>query len=175
LFGGNIKDSTSILNGLKTESGQIINSFGEYGTILLSERGFYAGAKFGKILPLFGPNPNSGIVVNLGVGLLQHQIRIENKDNNTPPVLGDYKKGYDRLTNGLSLRQFIGYQHLDNKNIFNFYIGIEAYQAFTQSRRDFDFDTMQRDDTKRKDFLFGLRAGWILPIYKRNPQEYYYY
>jgi hypothetical protein len=175
LFGGTIKDGSSILDALKTETGQIINEYGEYGTILLTERGFYSGIKLGRVFPIGGPNLNSGIVFNVGAGLLQHHIHIENKDNNTPPVLGDYKKGYDRLTNGLSLREFVGYQYLDNKNIFNYYVGVEFYQAWTQCRRDFNFDTMQTDDTPRNDYLFGVRAGWILPLYKKSPNEYYYY
>ncbi len=175
IFGGTIKDGTSILENLMTESGQIINEFGEYGTVLLTERGFYAGAKVGRVFPVFGPNPNSGIVFNIGAGLLQHHIHIENKDNNTTPVLGDYKKGYDRLTNGLALREFIGYQYLDNKSSLNFYFGVEFYQAWTECRRDFNFDTMSEDNAERKDYLFGVRAGWILPIYKKDPNEYYYY
>ncbi|HOZ29507.1 MAG TPA: hypothetical protein PLL66_01200 [Bacteroidales bacterium] len=175
LFGGNIKDSTSILTGLMTESGYIINEYGEYGTFLLSERGFYGGAKIGKLIPVWGPNKNSGIIVNVGAGLLQHHIRIENKDNNTPPILGDYKKGYDRLSNGLSLREFIGYQYLDNNGTINFYFGFEFYQAWTQCRRDYNFDTMQSDNTERKDYLSGFRIGWILPLYKKAPNKYYYY
>ncbi len=175
LFGSFLKDSSNILEGLMTESGQIINKYGEYGTVLLSERGFYAGGKIGRVFPVFGPNSNSGVVVNVGAGLLQHHIRIENKDNNTPPVLDDYKKGYDRLTNGLALREFIGYQYLDNRNSLNFYIGIEFYQAWTKCRRDYNFDIMGPDNTERKDYLYGIRAGWILPIYKKSPNEYYYY
>ncbi len=175
LFGTYLKDSSAYLSALMTESGQIINRFGEYGNVIMSERGFYTGVKVGRVFPIGKPNPNSGIVFNVGAGLLQHHIRIENKDNNTPPVLDDYKKGYDRLTNGLSLREFIGYQYLDNKNTFNFYIGLEFYQAWTMNRRDFNFDTMECDDTERNDYLFGIRAGWILPIYQKEPNKYYYY
>lgn len=175
IFGGNIKDSSTMLNGLMTESGEIINMYGEYGSFILSERGFYSGAKISKLFPVLGPNKNSGILVTLGAGLLQHHIHIENKDNNTPPILGDYKKGYDKLCNGLSLRQFIGYQYLDNRGLINFYIGFEFYEAWTMSRRDIDFDLMRYDDTKRKDFLGGLRLGWILPLYTKAPDKFYYY
>ncbi len=175
LFGSDIKDGTTILDALKTETGQIINEYGEYGSILLSERGFYSGVKFGKLFPILAPNPNSGFIVNIGAGLLQHHIRIENKDNNTPPVLGDYKKGYDRLTNGLCLREFVGYQFLSNNNTVNVYAGFEFYQAWTMNRRDIDFDTMKKDNTKRNDYLYGIRIGLILPIYRRTPDQYYYY
>ncbi|MEJ5266431.1 MAG: hypothetical protein WHW07_01320 [Bacteroidales bacterium] len=175
LFGPIVKGWESILEGIMTQSGNIINRYGEYGTIALSERGFYAGVKTGYLFNIFNPNPNSGIFFNLSSGILQHKIHIENKDNNTPPVLGDYKKGYDRLSNGLAFKEFIGYQYLDNKRMINFYFGLEFYQAFTKNRRDYNFDTMSRDDNLYKDYLFGIRAGWILPLYKRSPQKFYYY
>jgi hypothetical protein len=43
------------------------------------------------------------------------------------------------------------------------------------SRRDYDFDIMGYDDTKRKDFLGGIRVGWILPLYQKAPEKFYYY
>lgn len=174
LFGNSIRKDSVILDALKTRYDKIINKYGEYGSVVLYERGFYAGVHIGRLIPITKYNRNSGLLVNLGIGLLQHHIRIENKDNNTPPVIGDYKKGYDRLTNGLSLREFIGYQHLDNKRLINFYAGFEFYQGWTQCRRDFNFDTMEKDNTKRNDYLFGIRVGWILPLYKQAPQTYYY-
>ena len=173
IFGGKVKED-SILRSLQVSNGEIINEYGEYGDITMSERGFYVGPKFGKVFPIGRPNRNSGIVINISGGFLQHKIHIENKDNNTPPVLDEYKKGYDRLTNGFALKEFIGYQFLDNNNIFNFYIGVEFYQAWTKCRRVYNFDTMERDNAKRHDYLFGVRVGWILPLYKRAPSKFYY-
>lgn len=175
LFGGNIKEGTSMLDPLKTSNDQIINEYGEYSVVLLSERGFYAGGFVGKLFPVLGPNENSGIFINIGAGLLQHKIHIENKNNNTPPVLGDYKKGYDKLTNGLTLNQFIGYQYLSNNKMINFYFGFELYQGFTKSRRDFDFYTRTQDTENRLDLLYGIKAGWILPLYRQAPEKFYYY
>lgn len=175
MFGGNIKDGTTMLDALKTSNEQIINEYGEYGIILLSQRGFYVGATAGKLFPVLSPNQNSGLFLNIGAGLLQHKIHIENRNNNTPPVLGDYKKGYDKLSNGLAINQFIGYQYLSNNKMLNFYVGLEFYQAFTRSRRDFDFDTRIQDTKNRLDLLYGIKAGWILPLYQQSPDKFYYY
>ncbi len=174
LFGGHLKDGTSILDNLMTESGNIINMYGEYATIALTQRGMYAGLKLGYVFPVFGPNSNSGIFVNIGGGWLHHKIRIENKDNNAPPVLGDYKKGYDRLSGGLALREFIGYKYLSNNEMVNFYAGVEFYQARTKSLRAYDFDLMAPDTKDRRDFLYGFRVGWIFLIYDKHPEKYYF-
>jgi hypothetical protein len=113
-------------------------------------------------------------MLNIGGGMLQHKILIDNEDRNVPSISGDYKKGYDRLSNGFALREFIGYQFLSNYRLINFYAGVEFIQAWTKCRRIVNFDTMQRDLTKRHDLLIGIRVGWLLPIYNRMPDEYYY-
>ena len=179
---GNTMKQTEILNNLMlsnaddddTPYGNIINSEGELSSIKLSECGFYAGAKFGYVIKFKKPNPNSGIILNVGGGILQHKILIENKNNNIPSLSGDYKKGYDRLSNGFALREFLGYQFLSSNRFINFYVGVEFIQAFTKCRRLVNFDTMQKDISKRHDFLLGIRAGWILPIYNRAPDKYYF-
>ena len=84
LWGGYDDNGVSILRGIMTQSGNIINSAGEYGTVLMTQSGFYAGIKTGYVFSFRKPNPNSGIVVNIGAGILEHHIRIENRSNNTP-------------------------------------------------------------------------------------------
>jgi len=177
MFGNKLKDeATSIFDAIKTETGDIIDQNGEFATVLLSERGFYFGGKIGKIFPkLFYVNSNSGVFINVGAGLLQHKIRIENDGNRAPQILNDYKKGYDKLTNGLCIKEFVGYIFIGKSQIMNFYAGFEFYQAWTQSRRSFDFPTMQQDTQERLDLLYSFRFGWIIPIHKRMPEKYYYY
>ncbi len=175
LWGGYTNNGEPLLRNIMTQSGNIINSYGEYGTVLLTQSGFYAGVKFGRVFSFSHPNPNSGIVLNIGAGILEHHIRIENRSNNTPPVLGDYKKGYDGLRNGIALRGFIGYQFLSNKKLVNFYGGVEYTFAWTKSRRNYDFNLRGKDNTKYQDSMIGIRVGWILPIYRHAPEEYYYY
>jgi hypothetical protein len=174
MFGGFVKED-SILNHLTDKEDGIINQYGEYGTVLLTQRGFYIGAYAGKIIPVFKSNPNSGLKLEFGAGLLQHHIHIENKDNNIPAVLGDYRDGYDRLTNGLSLRQFIGYQNIDPKGYFNFELGFECFQAWTYNRRSINYDTGLADTELKHDYLWGIHFVWFFPIYQKSPDEFYYF
>ena len=175
IFGKKLKSEASgVLDSIATSNYQIINKYGEFAQIALSERGYYVGVKIGKLFPVKWSNPNSGILITGSVGLLEHKIRIDNDANNAPQILDDYKKGYDRLTNGLSITEFIGYQHLSNKKRFNVYAGFEFYQAWTKCRRDFNFDTMEKDNLNRHDYLYTFKVGWIFLIRKRQPAEYYY-
>ncbi|REJ81164.1 MAG: hypothetical protein DWQ44_11715 [Bacteroidetes bacterium] len=173
LFGNTVKENT-ILDSLISGQGAIISESGQFADVILYERGFKFELKAGKVFPVIGPNPNSGIIATIGAGLLQHKIRIENQGSSIPSIEGDYKKGYDRLTNGLSFTAFAGYVNFSNNRKINFFAGIEFTQAFTQNRRSYNFDTMEKDERKRTDQLLGIRAGWIIPVYKRTPRQYYF-
>lgn len=174
LFGGNVKEDA--LASLRTPEGAIIGNNRGYADITLRERGFYAGAHIGKLIGIGLPNPRSGIRVTVGAGLLQHKIRIQDDPASRVPQLDEnYKKGYDRLSNGLAFTEFIGYQVMSMDKRVNFYAGFEFTQGFTLSRRDFNFDTRAKDETERTDLLFGIRVGWIIPIYfGREAGEVYY-
>jgi hypothetical protein len=113
--------------------------------------------------------------VQLGVGFREYWTRIENPDKTAPQVRGDNQKMYDRLRNGLSTSQFIGYRHFGNRNLTNFYIGIELTQAWTQNRRDYNADLLGVKMVTNTDFTTGLKVGWMIPFYRKAPQKYYYY
>ncbi|MBL4735182.1 MAG: hypothetical protein JKY18_07565 [Flavobacteriales bacterium] len=176
LFGKNVKDQ-EIFDNIRTSEGTIIDEFGEPATIDMFERGYSLFLTCGKVLPhifgdgLLGPNENSGLLVTGGIGLLQHRIHIT---GTTPQLTDAYKKGYDRLTNGLAITQFIGYLHLSNNRMLNFYFGFEFVQAWTTNKRGYNFDLMEEDNTRRLDVLSGFKVGWALPIYKRVSNEFYY-
>lgn len=174
IFRDTVKE-TSVLDSISTSNGYIIDGNGVYAEVFLYERGFYASAKLGKIFPVFNSNANSGLTFIGSVGLLQHKIRIENTENTASQIKGDYKKGYDRLTNGLGISEFIGYTYLGEKKLSNFMIGFEFVQSWTQCRRDYNFDQMKKDTAKRFDMLSGIKVSWAIPIFKRTTNEFYYY
>ncbi|NRB50429.1 MAG: hypothetical protein HRU41_22360 [Saprospiraceae bacterium] len=164
LFGNSVK--SDVLAGLRTDAGFIIGNNRLPADITLRQRGWLLHAEFGKHFPLNAENPRSGIRITLSPGLFQHRIRIQDDPQQAvPQLLGDYKKGYDRLTNGFSITEFIGYQLLSENKRINFFLGLEFTQAFTQNRRDFDFVTRSKDEVRRMELLSGIRLGWIIPFY----------
>ena len=173
LFGNTVKEPR-LLQNLLTEDGFILDNQGQIATLYIQQRGYGLTANFGRLFNFCGPNPNSGLLLMVGGGLLQHRIRIEHQETEIRQLDGDYEDGYDRLTNGFTLYQFAGYFLMSNNKLVNFYAGIESYQAFTQNRRDMNFDTMETDTRRRKDQLLGFRVGWVLHLYQRSPDKYYF-
>ncbi|MCX7861743.1 MAG: hypothetical protein N2449_01965 [Bacteroidales bacterium] len=176
IFGSKLKgDAAHIFDSIKTSNGMIINMHGEYAKVRTFERGFFVGFRMGYIINFKKPNPNSGLMLMMGAGHLQHKIRIENDGNNAPQIINEYKLGYDKMRYGLSLSQFIGYVYFSKSQVLNFYIGTEFYQAWTKSGRSWDFNLMKKDENKYFDVLYSLKFGWIIPIYSKAPQQYYFY
>ena len=174
IFGSDIKNADSILWMVQTEQGFIIDGNGTYALYALYERGYNLNVSFGKIFPVLNPNPNSGLMITAGLGYTLHRMKIDNQHRTAPQISDDYALGYDMLTGGLSLNQFIGWFFMSDSKFTNFYGGFEFHQAFTHSLRDWNFSTMEKDNNKYFDYFIGIKVGWMLPLYQRAPDKYYY-
>ena len=175
MFGRNVKEN-NILSNITNDIGFLLGSSGLFADYSLSEKGFNIQGQGGKIVSFKRPNVNSGIMGLVGAGYLQHKISIDVDESEVPMLNKEYRKGYDRLTSGFMLSQFIGYFYLDSKNKrINFYGGVEFQEGFTKNRRSWNFDENRKDDALRKDILINVKLGWIIPIYKTQTEKYYYY
>lgn len=174
LFGNEVNEP-GLFKAITNSDGYIQGLDGLYAEVRTYQRGYHISATAGKIISWKKPNPNSGVLLMGGVGFLQHKIRIEVVGNTVPQLRNDYLKGYDRLTNGVALHEFIGYIYFSNRQLVNFYAGFEALQGFTEGRRDYNFDDPTNVHDKRLDLLYGFRFGWVIPLYKKKPKAYYFY
>ncbi len=174
IFGGKIQD-TLIVQNLVANDGSIVGTDGLPAGITFLERGYFLGGNVGKLFPVKpSTNLNTGFFVILGGGFLLHKVRIEDDFDTAPQLRAEYTKGYDRLSSGPVLQQFIGYMGLSSNRRSNFFIGVEMLQGFTQSRRSFNFDTRSVDEDQRLDILYGIKLGWMLPIYGKGGSTRYY-
>lgn len=173
LFGNEIYEE-GLLDHLQTSAGAYLNMNGEYSDVIMYESGYFAGIRLGYLIPVRKELPNSGIILSVGAGLLEHKIWISSQGNMVPSLVGDYRNGYDRLTNGFAAQGFVGYMHLGKNQFANFFGGIEYTRAWTQNRRSLNYDTRETDTQKRIDSLFGVRIGWMIPIYRGVSSSYYY-
>lgn len=173
---GNRVNETGLFNHLVDSKGNITDMNGDIAIVKVLARGFNANVSFGKIIPVFNTNKNSGIYLKFGAGYLAYKYRIETQDHVVPQIELDYKKGYDRLTAGLNLTQFVGYSFMANQGAYNFYAGFYIQEGFTKNMRNIFFDRPNEavDKNYRTDIQYGFKLGWQIPIYKRKPKEYYY-
>ena len=174
LFGQTVKED--VLSIFKTPEGALLSDIGTYANIQLRERGVYIGMQGGRLFKLFdNGNRVGGVRLTVGGGFLQHKIRIQDNANSAPQIAPPYTNGYDRLTNGFALTQFIGYQVVSRDKTVKFFIGIDFTEGFTRNRRGFNFDTRQFDNKKRSDVLYGARVGWSIPLFtNQNADEIEY-
>lgn len=173
IFGNQFKEP-EIFDDVVNSYGTITSLGGTPADVLFLMRGASANASVGYIFNRLGNNPNSGLWINVGAGYLMHKIRIESIYDDVPQLEGDNRKGYDRLTMGFATKQFIGYLFQHDYKFLNFYIGLEFVQGFTHNVRNYNFDLEGPDPGLKYDFLHSVKVGWMIPIYKRAPKEYYY-
>ena len=174
LFGGKVQNGDEIIADILTSDGQIIGQSGEYAIFQYYQRGHIIWAQVGKIFPVWSHNPNSGLMVKLGVGFTQHRMDVSVQENTALQLKDDYKLGYDRLTRGIGLNQAIGYMFIGSSRIWNFYGGLDFSQSWSKNVRDVNFDTRVKDDTQHLDLYFGFKIAWVIPIYRSAPADFYY-
>lgn len=173
IFGNQIKEP-GLLSNMATKDGNITDGGGLYSNIAVTQRGGNGFISVGKVFSFKKPNPNSGILLSVGVGSLLHLIHIADQNNQTPQIQGDYNKGYDRLAYGIAFKEGIYYQFFSEKHLWNFVVGVEYMQGLTKAKRPIYYDTEQRETGTRKDNALSFKFSWLIPIYKRAPQEFYY-
>lgn len=172
MFGRNVKED--VLSQLTNQDGFVIDNEGYPADVRVTERAMSLYLTAGRVFRLASANKNSGLMINIGGGYLQHKINLYDAQRKLAAVKDNLGYGLDRLTDGFSTQQFIGYLFLSENRLLNFYGGFEFYQGFTSSVRKMNYDTGQPDTAKRLDLLAGFRFGWILPLYKKKPNDYYY-
>jgi len=174
-FGNDIRLS-GLFDHLVDSYGNITDENGDIAVVLVYPRGFSTNIAIGKIFPVFGSNKNSGLFIHGGIGYLWHYMKIETNNHVIPQIELEYKKGYDRLTTGINLHQFVGYNFMSNSGSYHFYGGFYAQEGFTKNRRTIFYDQPEIPVSTelRLDVQIGFKLGWVIPIYKRQPKDFYF-
>jgi hypothetical protein len=170
LFGSKVKEDP--LSIIRTPEGGIIGNNRTVASVRLQQRGLYLGGHVGKLITF--SEKRRGLRVTFGGGWAQHSIHPLDDSRTVNQIRGRYKKGYDRLTGGPALQQFVGWEHVGYGRDMSWMVGLEFNQAFTQTRRDWDFSEMRKLEGQRLDLRFGVRLAWTLPFYTGYAEDIYY-
>lgn len=174
VYSDKIKED-SILRFVDTEFRQLVDVAGQYAELYQYHRGHNFQFKVGKLIPTKAINPNSGFLVSVGTGYMQHKVKYAATGNEIPHLSKEYRKGYDRLTAGLLLSESVLFQFFSDNRLVNFSAGFEFGQGFTRSLRSYDFDLQSSNQGQRVDLYYGFKINWVLPLYKKMAQEFYFY
>ena len=172
IFGNQFKQ-LEIFDNVINSSGTITSQGGTISTVLFLMRGMNVNGTVGYVFNQLGHNANSGVWVNVGVGFLGHKIRVETQEDQVINLEGEYLKGYDHLTTGVNTKQFVGYLFQHDKRFLNFYVGLEFVQGFTRNIRSYNFHTKGPESELQLDMINSVKFGWMIPIYKRQVQNFY--
>ena len=172
-FGNQVKEDP--LAGLRTRDGFLVGNQREPADVQLRQRQLFLGPSVGYTLP-FGKNARAGLALRTSVGYFYHQIRFqEDAVQDVPQISAALRPGYDRLTGGPAIHQFVGYQSLGVDRLLNFYVGGELLAGFTRALRNFDYAAGRASSPDgRTDVVLGLKAGIILPLYQGEGREIFY-
>lgn len=172
-FGSDVRED--VLSGFRLSTGQFLATDGLPSDAFLRSRGASLKASIGKIIGLHSKSPQSGIRIDLGVGIMSHYIRVQDENQAIDQIFGEYKNVYDRLTRGFAITEYVGYQYLSTDGNLNFNIGFEFNQGFTSGVRSVDFTTNELSSSGRRDFLSGFKVTWLIPLYSDSSGEQIYY
>lgn len=174
-FGKDVKENVLSQLQISNSTGTfVIDNEGYPADLRINERGWNLTLNIGKIFHIGGNNKNRGIHYQIGGGYLQHKIKLYDAQKRIAAIKGDWIKGYDRLSIGPCFYQYIGYTYLSSNRYVNFSAGIELYYAITKNVRYYDYSTASIDNKTYHDFLFGIKVGWLLPIYRKVDGMFFY-
>ncbi len=164
-----------VISNLRTSDGFLVSQQQDLAIITMKQRGFIIGVNGGKFFPLIEAGGQHGIRARIGLNVLTHYIIFNNETASTNQLLGDYAHGYDRLSRGWGIEQFIGYQYVSNSGGVIVFAGINAIQARTKNLRPVNFDTRVADRAARLDMLTGFRVGFAIRLFEGGEGKEIYY
>ncbi|MCX6181763.1 MAG: hypothetical protein NT150_07540 [Bacteroidetes bacterium] len=157
-----------IFAALRTSEGLFIASDGSLTDVAVFFRGNGFYASIGRAIPL---KVNDFLGLNFCAGALQNRLAIRSLGSTLPFLSSESIKGYDQYSLGPSVKQEIRWTHLGPKKRINFYLELFAEEALLKNLRKYNYFNGAADESWHFNFMFGIQAGWIIPVYANNDEE----
>lgn len=169
-FLSNRVETRGLFGDMLGPSGELIDQNGFSTIIRYYMRGYSFTGRVGRLINLDKGGRFGHLEISAGAGFMQHRIKMRFDARLSPQLEGDYRYGYDRLTNGLQLVQNIRWHYLNPETI-SLFAGFDFGQGFTQNRRNWNYSEYRQDDDRRLDSYFGFSAGILIPVSLKRGQE----
>ncbi len=171
-FGALVKEH--VFSNLLTPEGYLIGNDKNPAVIQLRQRAWFLGLGRGWRF-----NNKSVFLQRLNVdmygGFFQHKIRIQDDPSRVvPQISGEYRKGYDRLSNGPGALLNFSYNPTAKPLLTRFVVGIDLFASPTWNRRPVNFNTGVKDEAIFWVFQPGIHLGYHFPRVFKNPASLKY-
>lgn len=171
-FGNQVKED--VLAPHRTADGGFINAAQEFVQVYLRQRGFQTGIEGGLNFRHQADRGRWILEPGLQAGWLSHHIRIQDESASLPYLDKPYRFAYDRLSSGPALGGIVHVLYLQHQKLVNIRLDLYATRAFTRLRRDLQYDIPSFTGIRR-DWIYGIRLAWLLPLYGGIAVEDIYY
>ena len=171
-FGAPVREA-GVLANLLTPDGSLIDNEGQVALLQVTGRSGLFLLQAGRLFRLPGGPANSGLLATVGAGSFHHRVHFENTENEITQLDDPYLAGYDRLAWGPAVRTSLSWWNMSDDGLRNWFVGVEALQAQTLPQRALNFDTGVSETGRRFDATFGLRAGWVVHMYRRPNRDFW--
>jgi hypothetical protein len=163
----NVKED--VLATARTSEGFVFGVNGFYADLFGRKRGYDAGVGLDYLIPLKQHHLRFGIA-----GMFTtHWVNIVDDSRSVPSVLEEAGQFYDRYASGFGIEENIQYQYNIGRNRAAFLLGFQFGQAFTKEHR---YKLIGNGASERRiDLYFGLKATYLLPLYRFDTKETIYY
>ncbi len=171
-FGTLVKED--IFSNILTPEGFLIGNDKNPAAIQLRQRAWFIGAGKGWRFKEKSKFLNR-LLIDVYGGFFQHKIRIqEDPARLVPQINGEYKKGYDRLSNGPGLNINLSYNPTANPSLTRFIVGFDLFAAHTINRRPINFNTGMSDKSSFWVLQPGIHLGYHFKKVFKDPASLKY-
>ncbi|HQU54973.1 MAG TPA: hypothetical protein PK643_18185 [Saprospiraceae bacterium] len=171
-FGTQVRED--VLEPFRTTDGGIINPAQEFVQVYLRQRGLQTGIEGGINLRKSAGRGLWILEPGLQAGWLSHHIRIQDESVSLPYLQKPYRAAYDRLSSGPALGGIIHVLYLQHQKLVNVRMDLYVTRAFTRLRRTIQNDAPGITEIRR-DWIYGVRLAWMIPVYGGIAVEDIYY
>lgn len=178
----NLQDRVERLEGVYNSNGIVMAVNGVDGVFTCYNRGLSLKAGLGKVIVTDKKNPNSGILVKAGTGIMMSKTIFSQDihEAHAYQLADKYLKLYDQRRFGWMLTEGVGYWFMSNRlNLVNIYAVFEVSQCWMHSTREYSIDKLAglrgKDNTKHFDMLYNIKLCWMFPLKGKTVYDYYYF
>ena len=163
----NVKED--VLASARTSDGFVIGVNGFYADLFGRKRGIDGGIGLDYLIPV----SKNDLRFGLAMVYTTHWVNIVDDSRSVPIILEESRQFYDRFVSGFGIEENLQYQFNIGSNKAALLLGLQFGQSFTREHRYLLIG--ENTPSQRLDLYFGLKATYLLPLFRFETKETIFY